>query len=676
MGPVVIAAGATVDGHVVVRQIGEGPFGTVFQAKDVRRGAPVALKLLRRELVSQPLGKTTFGRLLASIKAYSELEHPNLARVLRTVQTPELGAYGIVEELVEGQSFDRLQLTLFAGPSARSIDPGRLARLIALFEQLARAMAWLHARGVVHGNLKPTNVMLVPGEKEPQLKVLDLCWSAIGVARPAPGTESFLAPEQLAGQPPTVLSDQWSVARMLDRAMRAASRDLEPSVESGFPSGLLSAIERALARDPAQRWPQLADFAAELQAARVALGEEPTDRRTRAVKNGAPAASLPPSPAPKDFHEEPATVKVPINPPPLRSLVPGAFTASAAGPGAAGSLAPGPRGGLGSVSPGRGPDALERDTLEPGDRFEGIASEPALVIDSVTLPPDLQQAPGAGGAAAGSKRSRLSPLAIWGAVLLATAVAVVAVTARWSKEKAVGAREVAGAAPAELAEKASPSGGDRSERDEPTPVASEDASTVRQPGPAKVDAEIAEPAPIAPAKAPPGAQPEPAKITRIADVTLEGGEERPAKRKREKGATKVLDAKADAAMARLAALGEPASSATAEDPAEAAPDEAEVNPKRRFEVGCDEGDGAACSSLGALWKNDGSGAESEIKARAAFERACDFGNAEGCHRAAEMWKEGRGGPADADRSAALEAEACKRGRKWSCRSETTTSSSS
>lgn len=181
--------------------------------------------------------------------------------------------------------------------------------------------------------------------------------------------------------------------------------------------------------------------------------------------------------------------------------------------------------------------------------------------------------------------------------------------------------------------------------------------------------------------------------------------------------SRVLDAKADAAMARLAALRapEPAIGDGGPEPrltpATRALEEGlepEVNGETRksLEVGCDEGDGAACIRLGESWRAvPNVGAD---KARSAFERACAFSratgcilaadlwaraqapnsggrvrsfleracalrNAESCHRAAEMWRVGKGGATDGARARELEQAACKNGRKGSCVKEATTS---
>ncbi|MCK6552517.1 serine/threonine protein kinase, partial [Myxococcota bacterium] len=295
MGAPVIGPGTIVDGYQLTKQLGEGPFGVVFLGKDIRRGSHAALKLLKPHIVGQAVGRTTFSRLLASLKAYAELSHPSLAAVYRAVQDQDAGAYGLAMEHVDGQSLDRVSITL-AAQDRRSLEPRRLARLVAVYEQLARVMAWLHQRGVVHGNLKPSNVMVLPGQGDVQVKVLDLCWSAIGVARPPAGVETFLSPEQLDGVPPTIASDQWTLAEMMQRALVAGAQGVPLVREAGLPPALPAALDRARKLDPAARFADVAELAELLHGVRMSLEEEPTDRRTEALK--APAAkpaSIPPT---------------------------------------------------------------------------------------------------------------------------------------------------------------------------------------------------------------------------------------------------------------------------------------------------------------------------------------------------------------------------------------------
>ena len=105
---------------------------------------------------------------------------------------------------------------------------------------------------VIHGNLKPTNLILLQGSKNTEVKLLDLAWSAIGVAVPPAGTPSFLAPEQLSGSPPTAASDQCSLIMMLQRYLTQGGRRL--AQEDGVPPMLAQIVERATRESPQARF--------------------------------------------------------------------------------------------------------------------------------------------------------------------------------------------------------------------------------------------------------------------------------------------------------------------------------------------------------------------------------------------------------------------------------------
>jgi serine/threonine protein kinase len=675
MGAPVIGPGTIVDGYQLTKQLGEGPFGVVFLGKDIRRGTHAALKLLKPHIINQAVGRSTFSRLLASLKAYAELSHPSLAGVLRAVQDPESGAYGLALEHVDGQSLDRVSLAL-ATPDRRALDARRLARFVAIYEQLARLLAWLHQRGVVHGNLKPSNVMVLPGQGDVQIKVLDLCWSAIGVARPPAGVETFLSPEQLDGVPPTVASDQWTLAEMMQRALVAGAQGVALARETGLPPALVVALDRARKLDPAARYADVAELAELLHAVRLSLEDEPTDRRTEAVKApaGVKPASLPPTPVstkplsippsssrpaapapaalgvtipisvtgsgksakPADLTrapvEEPATVRVPVAPP--RAVMPSVDKPSAA------------RSSLGS----RGAlDDVRAGALGSHDLPFDLKAEPSLALDSLTMPPDAHLSPRAGTRA----KKGVSPLALAGAALILVATGVILGTSRWldapkSPDPAAEVRTDANEPAKVDVAKADVAKVDVAKVD----VAKVDVAKADT----KIDEKTIEPV----AKADPGTAEGKGKVTRMPDVPLVAepvakgtGPSKGATPSKgpATGANKALDAKADAAMARLASLG---TEGVAEP---AAPEGA----KKRHEVGCDEGDGGACLELGKLWRAE----KSDDKARSAYERACAFNNADGCHRAADLTK-------SASRAAELEAKACTLGRAASCKTSTST----
>jgi serine/threonine protein kinase/peroxiredoxin len=193
----------------VEAELGGGSFGTVFRARDLTLDREVALKVLR------PGGPVSAAALLAEARAAAAVSHPNVC-VIHAVDS-SLGAPMIVMEYVAGRSLSQL---LGDGPLA----PEQAAML---GRQIALGMAAAHAQGVVHGDLKPANILVTPAGTA---KIVDF-----GMARrsappaqgeatvlwdPSPaggisGTPAYMAPEQARGQPATPASDVFSLGVML-----------------------------------------------------------------------------------------------------------------------------------------------------------------------------------------------------------------------------------------------------------------------------------------------------------------------------------------------------------------------------------------------------------------------------------------------------------------------------
>jgi alkyl hydroperoxide reductase subunit AhpC len=190
-------------------ELGGGSFGTVFRARDLTLDREVALKVLR------PGSAVPAAALLAEARAAAALSHPNVCAIY-AVDSSE-GAPMIVMEFVPGHPLSHL---LGDGPKARQ-------QATAIGRQVALGMAAAHARGVVHGDLKPANILVTP---EGLVKVVDF-----GMARRAAplvageetavwnpganggisGTPSYMAPEQARGEPATPASDVFSLGVML-----------------------------------------------------------------------------------------------------------------------------------------------------------------------------------------------------------------------------------------------------------------------------------------------------------------------------------------------------------------------------------------------------------------------------------------------------------------------------
>ena len=248
--------------YQIEAELGGGSFGTVFRARDLTLDREVALKVLR------PGSPIPAAALLAEARAAAALNHPNVCAIHAVDSS--LGAPMIVMEYVAGRPLSGL---LMKGPLARQQAAG-------LCRQVALGMAAAHAQGVVHGDLKPANILVTP---DGTVKIVDF-----GMARRSPssaqgektvlwdpgpaggisGTPAYMAPEQARGEPATPASDVFSLGVMLyelvtGRRARAEGNLLEllHRIEgedltrhlAGTPEPFADVLRQALAVAPAQR---------------------------------------------------------------------------------------------------------------------------------------------------------------------------------------------------------------------------------------------------------------------------------------------------------------------------------------------------------------------------------------------------------------------------------------
>jgi eukaryotic-like serine/threonine-protein kinase len=256
----------------LVRRIAAGGMGEVWEADDTVLGRRVALKVLVEELAADDHATRRFVR---EARATARLAHPNVARVYdfgRDGGTPFL-----VMELLEGQT---LAGRLASGP----LPPAEAARVAAA---VADALDAAHRRGIVHRDVKPSNVMLTAGG---DVKVMDF-----GIAAAADETHSttgsglyatvaYVPPERVAGEPATPASDIYSLGAVLyellcgrppflgsSPALVARAHLHDPLVPvrrlaPWVPPRLAEACEAALAKDPAGRPSSAAALATRLRA--------------------------------------------------------------------------------------------------------------------------------------------------------------------------------------------------------------------------------------------------------------------------------------------------------------------------------------------------------------------------------------------------------------------------
>jgi predicted Ser/Thr protein kinase len=264
--------GSTLGGRYrLLALLGRGGMGEVYAADDRRLHRPVAVKVLRSDLERDPRILERFRR---EARTAGSLMHPNIVAV------HDVGSDGgrsfLVMELVRGRTLAEVIR------SEAPLSPGRAARIAG---RVAEALEFAHARGVVHRDVAPGNVMVTDTG---DVKVLDF-----GIAQAdagstgtssVRGTLAYVAPEVARGLPADARSDVYAVGAVLSELLTGI-----PShgiVLPDLPAALAPVVRRCLAQDPADRYPRAADLAEALAAT---TGDGP---RTRPLP-AAPAVRVP-----------------------------------------------------------------------------------------------------------------------------------------------------------------------------------------------------------------------------------------------------------------------------------------------------------------------------------------------------------------------------------------------
>lgn len=257
--------------------LGRGGMGVVYRAEDRRIGRLVAIKTLTEGFSGQPEMLERFYREAQA----GILQHPNIVIVYDLGD--EDGVPFIVMEYVDGEPLDKL---IASGKQLSLVDK------LSIIEQVCTALGYAHQRGVVHRDIKPANVIVQP---DGQAKIVDFGIARVQSSKEAGltrtgnviGTVHYIAPERLKGLAFDGRSDIFSTGVMLYLLLAGqlpfTGEDLtvlqklvnEPAPPlstylSSYPPALDSILDRALAKDPAQRYSTAEEFAADLHA----LGEQ------------------------------------------------------------------------------------------------------------------------------------------------------------------------------------------------------------------------------------------------------------------------------------------------------------------------------------------------------------------------------------------------------------------
>ena len=277
--------------------LGVGGMGTVRDAMDRRLGRAVAVKVLRTDLADQPGPRRRFE---AEARAAARLAHPNVVTVFDSGEDD--GVPFLVMERLPGRTFaDEL-----------ADGPVLLDRVGLVGAEMLAALAAAHDAGIVHRDIKPGNVLLTT---DGHVKVSDF-----GIAKTlddADATQTaelvatvrYLAPERLAGAPATPRSDLYSVGVVLYEAlsgrcpfagdtpvaiMRAVERGDVPAPAEA-PPDVGAVVQRAMSRDPDERYESAAAMAAALAGTGDIDATTPAPSADIDTEPVAPLPTMPPT---------------------------------------------------------------------------------------------------------------------------------------------------------------------------------------------------------------------------------------------------------------------------------------------------------------------------------------------------------------------------------------------
>ncbi len=280
--------GKLISHYEIFEKLGEGGMGVVYRARDTRLKRTVALKFLPPELMRDSDAKQRF---IHEAQAASSLEHPNICTIHEIDETPlDPGLPGESQVFICMTYYDGQTLKTKIkeeGLSGSGMKTGlKIKEVIDIAVQVVQGLAKAHTKGIVHRDIKPANILVT---EDGMVKILDFGLAKLAgqttLTKPdqTPGTVAYMSPEQIRGEKVDHRTDIWSFGIVLyemltgelpfkgdyPQAILYSILQEEPQTISDhqkrIPYPLIKIVERCLAKDREQRFPDADSLLIELQ---------------------------------------------------------------------------------------------------------------------------------------------------------------------------------------------------------------------------------------------------------------------------------------------------------------------------------------------------------------------------------------------------------------------------
>jgi serine/threonine-protein kinase len=266
--------------YEILRELGRGAMGVVYAAQDPALGRTIALKTIHPAIAGKDDREAFETRFFTEARVAARLQHPGIVVVHDVGRDPDTGILYIALEHLKGRTLAEIS------DGGRTLEWREAARILA---RVARALHHAHSHGITHRDMKPANVMVL---ETGETKIMDFGIAKIEAGLHPPtaageflGTPLYMAPEQVEGGPIGPRTDVFALGAIgytlltgrpafrgetvVRIVMRVVNDDPGPPsrVAPGVPPQIDGIVARALAKDPAGRYPDALSLAEDLEAA-------------------------------------------------------------------------------------------------------------------------------------------------------------------------------------------------------------------------------------------------------------------------------------------------------------------------------------------------------------------------------------------------------------------------